>query len=127
MAANSQIRGVASLGKRFVNEIRAGSSRYQTQSPSLTLSRALHASSYDKNPDEQVPPTVVPDEIIQPESEKYWAPDPKTGVFGPASEQNLSGGERGFHSSPVDGAGDSVLEQKAFFRPLEDLEKPTHP
>lgn len=75
---------------------------------------------YDKNPEEHAVPTVVPDEVIQPHSDQYWAPHPKTGVFGPATEL-------GFHSSPTHTTSseqDSVLEQKAFFRPLEDLEKP---
>jgi len=78
-------------------------------------------SVYDKNPDEQANPTVVPDEVIQPKSDKYWEPHPKTGVFGPASTD----GNQIFHSSLANASeGGSVLEQKAFFRPLEDLEKP---
>ena len=87
---------------------------------------------YDKNPDDQVRPGLVPDELIQaPRSDKYWAPHPKTGVFGPAAEQNAAtagAGNRdhGFYSAPVNGEGESVLEEKAWFRPtsLEDLEKP---
>ncbi|KAA8540130.1 hypothetical protein F0562_026822 [Nyssa sinensis] len=96
--------------------------------PSLTLRRAVHISVYDKNPDEQVRPTVVPDYVIQLQSDNYWAPHPQTGVFGPATDHNLAAaGERGFHSSPANGGVDSVLDQKAFFRPLENLEKPSHP
>lgn len=83
--------------------------------------RPVHNSVYDKNPEDHAVPTVVPDEVIQPHSDEYWAPHPKTGVFGPATQL-------GFHSSPThttaDPQQDSVLEQKAFFRPLEDLEKP---
>ena len=81
-------------------------------------------SVYDKNPEEPVQPSVVPDHVIQSDSEKYWAPDPQTGVFGPPGEQNPPAGERGFHTLATE---DSVLEQKAFFRPLEDLdlEKPS--
>ena len=76
--------------------------------------------------DEQTQPShVVPDELIQPNSDKYWAPDPQTGVFGPAS---ATGGGRGFQATaPANGNGEgSVLEQKAWFRPtsIEDLEKP---
>ncbi|THG04645.1 hypothetical protein TEA_004774 [Camellia sinensis var. sinensis] len=85
--------------------------------------RAVHGSVYDKNLDEQVHPTVVPDDVIKPQSDKYWAPHPQTGVFGPATEQNRAAG---FHST-VNGGEDSVLEQKAFFRPLEDLDKPSQP
>ncbi|CAL5408065.1 unnamed protein product [Camellia sinensis] len=123
MAANSQSRGLVGIGKRFVNQIRAGSSRDPFQSPSHSLRRAVHGSVYDKNLDEQVHPTVVPDDVINPQSDKYWAPHPQTGVFGPATEQNRAAG---FHST-VNGGEDSVLEQKAFFRPLEDLDKPSQP
>lgn len=90
--------------------------------------RAAHTSAYDKNLDDQVHPTVVPDDVIQPQSEKYWAPHPQTGVFGPEA----AGAGSGFNSSPATANGhnnsDSVLEEKAWFRPtsLEDLEKPHH-
>lgn len=68
--------------------------------------------------------SVVPDEVLEAQSEKYWAPHPQTGVFGPAVT-DTSGGERGFHSSPATAAdAESILEQKTFFRPLEDLDKP---
>ncbi len=121
MAAISQSRGIASLGKRFVNQIRTEIARDPTPYPSLSLRRGVHASVYDKNLDEQVRPTVVPDEVIQPQSDKYWAPHPQTGVFGPASDQNQ--GSTGF-ATAANESGGSVLEEKAFFRPLEDLEKP---
>jgi hypothetical protein len=88
--------------------------------------RAAHTSVYDKNPDDHHISNVVPDHVIQPQSENYWEPHPKTGVFGPpADEASISAGKPGFQSSTVDGA-DSVLEQKAWYRPtgLEDLEKP---
>ncbi|XP_039034129.1 uncharacterized protein LOC120170222 isoform X1 [Hibiscus syriacus] len=88
--------------------------------------RCAHSSAYDKNLDDQVHATVVPDDVIQPQSDKYWAPNPQTGVFGPAAEQlNASvGGEQGINS----GGENSVLEEKAWFRPtsIEDLEKPHH-
>ncbi|XP_057462822.1 late embryogenesis abundant protein At5g17165-like [Actinidia eriantha] len=122
MAANSLSRGLVGFGKRFVNQIRADLTHF----PSLSLRRAVHVSVYDKNVDDQVRPTVVPDHVIQPGSDKYWAPHPQTGVFGPATEHSqVAGGEL----SSSNGREDSVLEQKAFFRPLEDLEKPTegHP
>ncbi|KAE9464646.1 hypothetical protein RHGRI_008806 [Rhododendron griersonianum] len=126
MAANSQCRGLVGIGKRFVNQIRAGTSPDPIHSPFLALRRAVHFSVYDKNFDDQVRPTVVPDDVIQPGSDKYWSPHPQTGVFGPAAEHSqVAGGERSFYSSAAaNGGEDSVLEQKAFFRPLEDLEKP---
>lgn len=86
--------------------------------------RAVHASVYDKNPEEYVS-SWVPDEIIEAESDKYkyWTPHPQTGVFGPATDHIINYGEYSSHLSTVD----SVLEQKTFFRDLEDLEKPVYP
>ncbi|KAM7463583.1 hypothetical protein LguiA_031704 [Lonicera macranthoides] len=123
MAANSYSRGLASFGKRFVSQIHTGA---PTDLAPAGLRRAVHVSVYDKNLDDQVRPTVVPDEVIQPLSDKYWAPNPQTGIFGPATDQNQADG--GFHSVRANASTeDSVLEQKAFFRPLEDLDKPTLP
>ncbi|GAB2227554.1 hypothetical protein Drorol1_Dr00009377 [Drosera rotundifolia] len=129
-AKSSSTRLVFTLGKRFFfaenRHIGGTSSSLRSAAPSLR--RSAHNLVYEKNLDEHVTPSAVPDDVIQPQSDKYWEPNPQTGVFGPASEQ--TGGERGFHStSPgsADGGGDSVLEQKAFFRPLEDLDKPHHP
>ncbi|KAI3783883.1 hypothetical protein L1987_42972 [Smallanthus sonchifolius] len=119
MAANSQIRGIANSGKRFFSQIRTSSA----VDPTLILRRALHVS-YDKNIDYQVRPSLVPEEAVtRTEPEKYWAPHPKTGVFGPAGEQNLGGAS----GSEPSATGGSVLEEKTFFRPLENLEKPNHP
>ncbi|EPS66854.1 hypothetical protein M569_07923, partial [Genlisea aurea] len=79
-----------------------------------------HVSAYDKNVEEvDSHSSVVPDHVIPPQPENYWAPHPRTGVFGPAttSDQNLApGGDINLSES-------SVLEQKAFFRAIEDLEK----
>ncbi|KAF5749306.1 hypothetical protein HS088_TW04G01273 [Tripterygium wilfordii] len=126
MAANSSsVSGIRSLGKRVVNQII--STRFHS---AFTARKAAHTSVYDKNFEDQVRPAVVPDELIQPESDKYWAPHPKTGVFGPATEHSAAGGgEDGAHSSAVNGGQDSVLEEKAWFRPtsIEDLEKPHLP
>ncbi|XP_068316567.1 late embryogenesis abundant protein At5g17165-like [Pyrus communis] len=126
MAANSSSRGIASLGKRLINEIRA---RDSAQLSALTLRRAAHTSTYDKNPEEQTQASFVPDDVIPPQPDKYWAPHPDTGVFGPEAEHTSSAG-REDGSSPGDGGeGSSVLEQKAWFRPtsIEDLEKPHLP
>ncbi|XP_019200507.1 PREDICTED: uncharacterized protein LOC109194088 [Ipomoea nil] len=124
MAANLQSRGVASFGKLFVSKISSN-----TRNSASLSRRGVHVSVYDKNPEENAQASVVPDEVIQPQSDKYWAPHPQTGVFGPDTDNNpaAASGERGFHSASP-GTVDSVLEQKAFFRPLEDLEKPqVHP
>lgn len=82
--------------------------------------RSVHVSVYDKNPEEQSRPSLVPDHVISAQPEHYWSPHPQTGVFGPAKDHKP---DRGFHVSV---AAESVLEQKAFFRPLENLEKPIH-
>lgn len=93
--------------------------------------RASYSTQYEKNVDDEVQPSAVPDDVIQTaQSDKYWAPHPQTGVFGPASSQQpkatppttSSAGDRG----GVNGDAESVLEEKAWFRPasLEDVEKP---
>ncbi|KMT16739.1 hypothetical protein BVRB_3g050220 [Beta vulgaris subsp. vulgaris] len=125
MAANSSYRGVTSFGKRVVTQIVTQSSPTRPLSSTPVFRRSLHASVYDKNVDDHVRPVVVPDDVIQLNSDKYWAPNPSTGVFGPAAEQG-AGVDRGFHASPSNSGNESVLEQKAFFRPLEDLDKPQH-
>ncbi|CAI9774232.1 unnamed protein product [Fraxinus pennsylvanica] len=123
-AANLQSRKLASFGKRFVSQIVP---RDSTLLPTtfLSLRRGVHVSVYDKNPEEHVRPTVVPDDIIAPQSDKYWAPNPQTGVFGPETDHKPTAGT----AATASVSEDSVLEQKAFFRPLEveDLEKPLHP
>ena len=116
-AANSQARGLIAAGKRFIGQIRAD----PTKPLSLTTRRAVHQSVYDKNVDDHVRPAFVPDEVTQRQSDHYWAPHPKTGVFGPASEENPDAGS---NTSPYGASAESVLEQKAFFRPMEDLDKP---
>ncbi|OAY41712.1 late embryogenesis abundant protein At5g17165 [Manihot esculenta] len=132
MAANSKsTRGIASLGKRVVTQIwTANYSSSSRCASAFTVRRAAHTSIYDKNLDDHFHPSVVPDDVIQPQSEKYWAPHPQTGVFGPATEpQSAAGGESGFSTSTENSDPSSVLEEKAWFRPtsLEDLEKPNQP
>ncbi|KAL3651227.1 hypothetical protein CASFOL_004229 [Castilleja foliolosa] len=80
--------------------------------------RAVHVSVYDKDPDEHVRGTVVPDDLIQPLPEIYWAPHPETGVFSPTSNHKIASGGKKSNAGP-----NSSLEQIAFFRPLEDLDK----
>ncbi|MCD7454117.1 hypothetical protein HAX54_023535 [Datura stramonium] len=119
MAANLQSRGLVSLGKRVVNQISYASARTSANSPSLSGSRGVQTSVYDKNPEDHVRDSVLPDEVIQAHSDKYWAPHPQTGVFGPATT-DTAGGEPATAAT----AAESILEQKTFFRPLEDLDKP---
>ncbi|XP_062184706.1 late embryogenesis abundant protein At5g17165-like [Phragmites australis] len=113
-AANSKGRVIAGS---FVARVLAG------KAASPTPRRAVHASAYDKNLEEQVRPAVVPDDVIggAGNPDKYWGPHPKTGVFGPAVvDAKLAAG------APDAGAnvGGSVLDQKVWYRPLEDVEKP---
>ncbi|XP_011007156.1 PREDICTED: uncharacterized protein LOC105112935 isoform X1 [Populus euphratica] len=125
MAANFKNTGI--LGKRVVNQIwTPNSARSFSASNTPFLSRGGHTSVYDKNPDDELRPNVVPDDVIKPQSDKYWAPHPRTGVFVPATEQHLSDISGGDSASVGDGGQDPVLEEKAWFRPtsLEDLEKP---
>jgi hypothetical protein len=100
-----------------------------TRSLSLSLvpvcRRAVHASAYDKNLEDQVRPAFVPDDVIGSAGspDKYWSPHPKTGVFGPAAvDPKLAAG--GAPDAGADAAGGTVLDQKVWFRPLEDVEKP---
>ncbi|XP_030469013.1 late embryogenesis abundant protein At5g17165-like [Syzygium oleosum] len=124
MAASSRSSGIAAIGKRVVSQIWSPIKPLPPPS-SLALRRATHSSVYDKNLEDQVTPSVVPDEVIEASSDKYWAPHPKTGVFGPATDLHL----RAHGELPRPGnAESSVLEHTAWFRPtsLEDLEKPSH-
>ncbi|XP_042014258.1 late embryogenesis abundant protein At5g17165-like [Salvia splendens] len=119
MAANLQRnRGLANLGKRLARQIRSRDSL----AISLLHRRSVQASAYEKNPEENVNSTLVPDHVIPPQSDEYWAPHPKTGVFGPATDENPGLGRNPGGEGGTDGG--SVLEEKAFFRPLKDLEKP---
>ncbi|CAB4271718.1 unnamed protein product [Prunus armeniaca] len=75
--------------------------------PSDTNAGVHHRSQ----PGYEIQPSIVPDNVIPPQPDKYWAPHPQTGVFGPAAEHShTAGGKDG--SSPVDiGEEASVLEQ----------------
>ncbi|KAJ4950708.1 hypothetical protein NE237_027540 [Protea cynaroides] len=126
LLANSQSRGIVNLGKRFVNQISTGRVADTARVSSVqasSLRRGVHVSAYDREFDDQVRPSVVPDYVIEHGSDKYWGPHPQTGVFGPSTEHIRATGKLGFHSPPANG-GTSVLEQKAWFRPQEDIEKP---
>ncbi|KAJ3707068.1 hypothetical protein LUZ61_010773 [Rhynchospora tenuis] len=111
MAANSKGRVIAGIvGKRFAN-FTLSSARAIPLSASR---RNVHASSYDKNVEDHVRPTVVPNYVIDTNSDKYWGPHPKTGVFGPA----VGGGTTDQYQST--NSTSSVLDQKVWFRFSED-------
>ncbi|GJN01854.1 hypothetical protein PR202_ga19155 [Eleusine coracana subsp. coracana] len=114
MAAAASFKGRAIAGS-FVSRVLAG----KAASPR----RAVHASAYDKNVEDQVRPAVVPDDVIggAGNPDKYWGPHPKTGVFGPAAVD----GKLAAAAAPEAGVnGGSVLDQKVWYRPLEDVDKP---
>ncbi|MQM22121.1 hypothetical protein Taro_055170 [Colocasia esculenta] len=123
MAANLQGKGAIGLGKRLTNQIWAVAAA--SSSASAAARRGVHASAYDKNPDEQVRASAVPDDVIQPQSDKYWGPHPTTGVFGPA-DPNGHADAASAVTSAASGGGASALDQTAWFRPAEGVEKPHH-
>eukprot|EP01018_Ginkgo_biloba_P020102 Gb_09553 [translate_table: standard] len=82
--------------------------------------KSVHSSVYEKNEDEDVHSNRVPEDIVHPKSQKSWVPHPKTGVFGPPEEQSWVGED---HHHSYEKSGESVLEQQAWFRPLEDVQK----
>ncbi|XP_011626953.1 uncharacterized protein LOC18443899 [Amborella trichopoda] len=87
----------------------------------IPLRRAIHTPVYDKNLDDHVLPSTVPDEVIAPESDKYWSPHPSTGVFSPIPKEVAATASSSSTSTP-----DSVLHQQAWFRPLEDVDNNHH-
>ncbi|KAM0021107.1 putative Late embryogenesis abundant protein [Helianthus debilis subsp. tardiflorus] len=97
--------------------------RSLTTAPSSFCSarRRLHESAYEKEVEDEVDVNVeVPpvEEMLHQPGEEYWEPDPDTGVFVPASEQNSE--EPAVSCSTEE----TVLDEKVFFRPQEDLEAP---
>lgn len=75
-------------------------------------------------------PTVVPDDVIGDQPETYWGPNPHTGVFGPAGRTILTNpkpaGGPNNHKAAANN-GPSVLDQEAWFRPVEGVDKPAPP
>ncbi|KAK4256223.1 hypothetical protein QN277_009117 [Acacia crassicarpa] len=132
MAANSKCRGITKFGKRVTNQIWTHNSPLATHSllssaSALTARRAAYSSLYEKNFDDRVCPTVVPDHVIQSvHSENYWAPHPQTGVFWPPTENHNFQPSSSAASAANASTTASVLEEKVWFRQtsLEDLEKP---
>ncbi|CAN4100638.1 unnamed protein product [Withania somnifera] len=123
MGTNLHKHRLVSLGKLFMNRITHSSARNSANSSTGLICgrRAVHMSVYDKNPEEYQ--SSIPDQIVEMKSDKYWTPHPQTGIFGPATDHII----HDEHDSHFSGNVDSVLEQKTFFRDIEDLEKPTYP
>ncbi|KAA0055104.1 uncharacterized protein E6C27_scaffold231G00300 [Cucumis melo var. makuwa] len=88
--------------------------------------RASHWSAYEKNQEDPIWPTMVPNDVIHHNlSDNYWVPHPQTGVFGPPKAHHDSSTLPN-DTSAGGNEGGSVLNLKAWFRHngLEDLEKP---
>lgn len=83
-------------------------------------SRSGHSSAYDKNVEDELHASAVPDEVLKPDSDQYWSPHPQTGVFGPSTTDHSS-------TTEVARQDSAVLEETAWFRPtsVEDTDK-TH-
>ncbi|CAH2072548.1 unnamed protein product [Thlaspi arvense] len=125
MAAKST--SVQVLGKHIVNGVRSRVFPRAVAS-GLFASRGIanrngDTSAYDKNVEEELQSSKVPDEVIKPDSDKYWSPHPQTGVFGPSSSSATDTTDEKRSQDQ-----DSVMEEKAWFRPtsLEDLDKTHH-
>jgi hypothetical protein len=67
---------------------------------------------------------MVPDHVIGDQPETTWGPNPVTGVFGPGGRTYLPTQAAGDHKA---GNGPSVLDQEAWFRPVEGVDKPAPP
>ncbi|XP_010506826.1 PREDICTED: uncharacterized protein LOC104783339 [Camelina sativa] len=106
------------LRKHLVN---TRASTRATASALFPSRRSGHSSAYDKNVEDELHATAVPDEVIKPDSDKYWSPHPQTGVFGPSTTEHTPAAEGARQDS-------AVLEETAWFRPtsLEDSDKTHH-
>lgn len=84
-------------------------------------SRSGHSSAYDKNVEDELQASAVPDDVVKPDSDQYWSPHPQTGVFGPSTIEHSPAAEAARQDS-------AVLEETAWFRPtsLEDSDKTHH-
>ncbi|KAF3324838.1 Late embryogenesis abundant protein [Carex littledalei] len=70
---------------------------------------------------------VLPDKVIESETENFWAPDPETGVFVPAEESEIDvNNSRPAPPHPTEN-GTSVLDQTVWVREveIEEVERPT--
>ncbi|KFK37756.1 hypothetical protein AALP_AA3G025900 [Arabis alpina] len=122
MATRSSFQLIKGTKKHLVNAVfPRASSRATVSAVASFTSGSAHSSAYDKNVEEELQASSVADEVIKPDSDKYWSPHPQTGVFGPSTIE---------HSPAADAArqDSAVLEETAWFRPisLEDSDKTHH-
>ncbi|KAL0855809.1 hypothetical protein Bca101_060962 [Brassica carinata] len=95
--------------------------RATASAPFTSRCNRSYSSAYDKNVEDELQASAVPDDVIKPESDKYWSPHPQTGVFGPSTSEHSPAEESARQDS-------AVLEETAWFRPtsLEDSDKTHH-
>ncbi|CAN8260579.1 unnamed protein product [Cochlearia groenlandica] len=112
---------ISSLKKQIVNAVFFPRATASVSVPLFTSRRSGHSSAYDKNVEDELHASAVPDDVIKPDSDKYWSPHPQTGVFGPSTTEHSSATEAGRQDT-------AVLEETAWFRPtsLEDMDKTHH-
>ncbi|ESQ49788.1 hypothetical protein EUTSA_v10021768mg [Eutrema salsugineum] len=113
---------ITGLRKQLVNAIFPRASPRATASASALLaSRNGHSSGYDKNVEDELQASAVPEDVVKPDSDKYWSPHPQTGVFGPSTTEDSPAAEAARQNS-------AVMEETAWFRPtsLEDSDKTHH-
>nr|GEW61528.1 hypothetical protein [Tanacetum cinerariifolium] len=75
-------------------------------------------SAYEKEVEDEVDLEVSPVEEMTHKPEEYWEPDPDTGVFIPAGEQNSE------DPAVTCTTEETILDEKVFIRPQEDIEPP---
>ncbi|KAJ3689511.1 hypothetical protein LUZ61_018675 [Rhynchospora tenuis] len=114
------------FGKRLISLIPSNTAQGSVLPATFSsLRKGVHTATYDKNIDEAVvQPPVVPDHVIGDQPETYWGPHPHTGVFGPAGRYTRTTPTAGAQKTVNDS---SVLDQTAWFRPVEGVDKPTIP
>ncbi|KAI7726107.1 hypothetical protein M8C21_021579 [Ambrosia artemisiifolia] len=103
---NNHLRTIATAHPSFISAL------------STVRQKLDESAAYEKEVEEEVDINVeVPDQVeeILHEPEEYWVPDPETGVFVPADAEEPA------VSCTTE---ETVLDDKAFFRPQEDLEPP---
>ncbi|KAF3499501.1 hypothetical protein F2Q69_00044700 [Brassica cretica] len=107
MAAKSKSLQV--IGKHLVNSLRSCAFPRAVASD-LSASRNAHTSAYDKNVEEELQPSKVPDELIKSESDKYWSPHPQTGVFGPSSSSTTDTADEKLSREYLNRSDSNVLQ-----------------
>lgn len=78
-------------------------------------------SIYDKNLDDQIRSDTIPDDVVDLQSDNYWAPDPKTGIFRPV---DCGGGDNCSLQGNGHGGESLLLNKTIRFRAAEGVDEP---